>query len=73
MKYTKDELLLKEVIEEMGLLWDETAGDITINGVSAVEFLNSNNVFRDDFYSMKPIEQVKESNFMLDDKLMLVA
>ena len=43
-KYT-DELLLKEVIEEMGLVWDEAEGCITVNGISAVEFLSSNNIF----------------------------
>lgn len=51
--YTRDELLLKEVIEEMGLVWDETAGDITVNGVSAVELLNSGSIFEDkNFYLM---------------------
>ena len=47
MEYTKDELLLKEVIEEMGLVWNETEGNITVNDVSAVELLNSNNIFED--------------------------
>lgn len=74
MEYTRDELLLKEVIEEMGLVWDETAGDITVNGVSAVELLNSGSIFEDkNFYLMNPIEQVKVSRFMLDDELVLVA
>lgn len=74
MEYTRDELLLKEVIEEMGLVWDETAGNITVNGVPAVELLKSDNIFEDrNYYLMNPIEQVKSSDFMLDDKLMLVA
>lgn len=45
MGYTDDELLLKEIIEEMGLIWDETDGCITVNGIPAVEFLSSNNIF----------------------------
>lgn len=70
MKYTADELLLKETIEEMGLVWDETPGEITINGVSAVEFLENNNIFKSDsnYYFVESIDKTKQTGFKYNNQ-----
>lgn len=73
MRYTDDELLLKEVIEEMGLVWDEAEGCITVNGISAVEFLSSNNIFEGKTYLMRPMDQIEECDFVQDDEFVLAA
>lgn len=75
MKYSTDELLLKEIIEEMGLIWDETPGEITVNGVSAVKVLENNDIFKSDLnsYFTEPINKTKQTVFKYNNQMSLAA
>ena len=45
MSDTKDELLFRQVLEEMGIPIQEGQGGITINGIPAVQYLEEHDIF----------------------------
>lgn len=45
MSYTKDELLFRQVLEEMGIPIQEGQGGITIEGVPAAQYLDEHDIF----------------------------
>ncbi len=42
---SKDELLFRQVLEEMGIPIQEGQGGITINGIPAAQYLNEHDIF----------------------------
>lgn len=45
MSYTKDELLFRQVLEEMGIPIQEGQGGITIEGIPAAQYLDEHDIF----------------------------
>ena len=45
MSDTEDVLLFKQVLEEMGIPFQEGQGGITINGIPATQYLDEHNIF----------------------------
>lgn len=45
MQYSEDVLLFKKVIEEMGFVWDDTPGEISVNGIPATEYYSQRGLF----------------------------
>ena len=45
MSDTKDILLFRQVLEEMGIPFQEGQGGITINGIPAVQYLDEHDIF----------------------------
>lgn len=63
MQYNEDELLFKAVIEDMGLVWDDTPGEITVEGIPATDYIKNGSLF----------EQVKiqyQSNVEINSRIL---
>jgi len=45
MSYTKEELLFRQVLEEMGIPVQEGQGGITIEGIPAAKYLDKHDIF----------------------------
>lgn len=53
MSYTKNELILKEVLKDMNLDFKEGSGGITVEGIPADQYLAEHNIF------VEPEEEVQ--------------
>lgn len=75
MQYSPDELLFKKLVEEMGLEWDETPGEITINGISAIDVLEKNDIFHNRFkgYLARPVDKMRNSDYEVSTQITLAA
>lgn len=71
MQYSADELLFKKVVEEMGIKWDETPGNIEIDGISADKYFEEGSVLKGTIFTVSYNEDIKINVEMMPRKAIL--